>query len=463
MSQKVIEKFISLCNSYAESNDEILSYEVFDESRVCRFVAVYPLIKLEFRYIKKPKSLENPSTLYCVVYLNKNSDIYYHMTDIIPYLENKDFRCPYFSSIENVERMEACFYTLVDIVGNCFTEIQGLALDDTKVKNSLFGLYKNFYKLKETHLDFSKVENKKEFDHDYFLDLQKKRDKVMLLRFTTASGYTSLLRGKRNKAIKFYEKWEKDSALFEYEKQLLDFLKSSESKAFEFIPEECNSQVDVNNYNNFFSGVIAVLKLFVVFGIIFCAGFALYNYIAARNTVFTITAPFLLGLMPAALCALFGTIAFYRYIPDKKFKSGKKQEIHKTLNSKATRTAAVVCFVVVFIASVFLSTMMIRCDIRFYNENMSFTIGDFSIRHQPYEYSEIDGVYYISARYNYLDERIERPSYLILFNDKTVLDLDGYTTVEYSEEKVLPFLESKGFSVNRVDSDKDLPSGYDYY
>lgn len=428
-----------------------------------RFVMVFSLVRIEFRYIIKPASYETSGTMYCVVYLNKNSEVYYHLPDIIPYLKNKDFRCPYFSAIENEKRMEACFDALIEIVSGSFSEINELALDDTEVRNSLFEFYKIFYRLKDTDLDFAKIENRKELDHDFFTDLQKKRDRVLVLRFTTVAGYTNLLLGKRNKAVRFYEKWEKNNALLEYERQLLDFLRSPESKDYIFISEECNFAQNVKNYNNFFGGVKAVLLLFIIFAVIFCAGFALYNYIAELDTELTVTAPFYLGLMPAALCALFGTIAFYGYIPDKKLRSGKKQEIHKTLNSKATRTASVICFVIVFAVSVFFSAMMISCDVRFYEDKMSFTAGEFDVRHRDFEYSEIVGVYYISARYNYLDERIERPSYLILFEDKTVLDLDGYTTVEYSEEKILPLLESKGFSVNRVDSDKDLPSGYDYY
>ena len=413
--------------------------------------------------MKKPKSFENPNTLYCVVYLNKNSEIYYHLPDLIPFFENKDFRCTYFSVVENTERMEACFTALTAVIDENFSEIENLALEDRVVQSALFNLYRRFYSLKETDLDFEKALTADGFDRDFFLHLQKKRDRVMLIRFTTAGGYTKLLQGKKKKAIKFYEKWDEKGILFEYEKDLLEFLKSGDSESFAFAPDECNSSADIARFNSPLTGIKAGLVLLAVFALVFCSAFALYNYVVGKDAVFTIASPVYLGFLPAVLCTIFATIAFYGYIPDKNFKAGKKQEMYKAVNTKATRIAATVAFAVVFAVSVFFSAMMVSCDVRFCEEGLSFTTGEFSVKHEEHKYSEIDGVYYISARYNYLDERIERPSYLILFSDKKVLDLDGYTSVEFSEEKVLPFLEEKGFSVTRVDSDKDLPSGYDYY
>lgn len=461
--EKIIEKYISLCTAYAESKKNVLSYKAYDEKEVCRFVVVFPLVKVEFRYVKKPKSFENPNTFYCVVYLNKNSKIYYHLPDLIPYFESKDFRCTYFSAIESADRMENCFTALACVIDSNFAEIEKLALDDKVAQSALFDLYRRFYSLKETDLDFTKALIAEGFDRDFFLDLQKKRDRVMLLRFATAGGYANLLQGKKRKAVAFYEKWDKKGILFEYENQLLEFLKSADSEGFAFVPDECNSSADIARFNSPLSGIRAGLVLFAVFAVIFCSAFALYNYIAGRDAVFTIAAPFYLGLMPALLCTIFGTIAFYGYIPDKKFKEGKKQEMYKAVNTKATRIAATVAFAVVFVVSVLFSAMMVSCDVRFYDEEIRFATGEFSVKHENHKYSEIDGVYYISARYNYLDERIERPSYLILFNDKKVLDLDGYTSVEFSEKNVIPFLEEKGFSVKRVDSDKDLPPECDYY
>ena len=46
---------------------------------------------------------------------------------------------------------------------------------------------------------------------------------------------------------------------------------------------------------------------------------------------------------------------------------------------------------------------------------------------------------------------------MILFKDKTSLDLDGFTTEEYSKEKVVPFLKEKGYNVKYADSEKELP------
>ena len=46
---------------------------------------------------------------------------------------------------------------------------------------------------------------------------------------------------------------------------------------------------------------------------------------------------------------------------------------------------------------------------------------------------------------------------MILFEDKTSLDLDGSTSVEFTEKEVLPILKNKGYDVYFADSEKDLP------
>ena len=94
--------------------------------------------------------------------------------------------------------------------------------------------------------------------------------------------------------------------------------------------------------------------------------------------------------------------------------------------------------------------MILKNNVRFYDNKIAFD-------NKIYSYEDIDSVYYIESRYNVYDERIERGSYVILFGDKTSLDLDGYTSIEYAEKEVLPLLKNKGFNINGVNSEKELP------
>ena len=95
--------------------------------------------------------------------------------------------------------------------------------------------------------------------------------------------------------------------------------------------------------------------------------------------------------------------------------------------------------------------MIMKSNVWFYEDSIKFESNS-------YTYSQIDSIYYIDARYNAYDNRIERPSYIILFKDKTSLDPDGYTSVKYTEEKVLPLLKKKtGLEAKKADSEKQLP------
>ena len=94
--------------------------------------------------------------------------------------------------------------------------------------------------------------------------------------------------------------------------------------------------------------------------------------------------------------------------------------------------------------------MILVENVRFYDDCIRFD-------NTSHKYSDIYRVYHISARYNEFGGRVERSSYVILFTDKTSLDLDGYTTIEFTEKEILPLLKEKGFKINTVDSERDLP------
>ncbi len=118
--------------------------------------------------------------------------------------------------------------------------------------------------------------------------------------------------------------------------------------------------------------------------------------------------------------------------------------------SGGVKKASFIVFVVSVAVSIFFAIMMLTANIRFCEDTIKFDSKEYS-------YTQIDSVYHISARYNDFDERIERASYVILFKDKTSLDLDGYTTPEYTKKEVVPFLKEKGFEVRKADSERDLP------
>ncbi len=455
------KELATLCDSYAEQNEKLIYGYPSESKKVFRYFFEFTLMKVELRYIKKESALEAPSSLYAVVYLHKNSEIYYHLIDILPYVSKKEFRQCYFTAIENKERMKIAFDELMNTVEDFFSELEALCVDDGEIKRRLFDSYKLFYSLKDKDIDFSKVENKNEEDYSFFMSLQKSRDKFLIMRFSSSPGYGDVINGRTEKAIRYYSKLDKKGMLLEYEKDLLAILRRSEENEISFGSQKANSQKLYDDFNRFSSYVKAFSVSYLVAGIFFCMVFALYDYIVSRGSLLVFGAPWYAGIIPAGLCAVGGAITFFKNMPNKRLTDKQRKEIMKIAIPKWVNVLSAVFFTGTIIFSMFSALMIMTARISMSEQEISYSSGEVFAQPKSHNYSEIEGVYYISARFNPYGDKLERPSYVVLFKDKTSVDFDGYTSIEETEEKAIPFFESKGFKVIRVDTDRDLP-WYDY-
>ncbi len=450
-------EFITLCNDYAKSRDDVIHIEQGETKKYYSYAIEFFRYKVEFRYTKKESVFIKNGSLYCVIYPFKYSCAYYHLTDIIPLLENKNFKACYFPLVESRERMQTCFSNLACILKGVTSGIEPLIEEGTLLRNSLYESYKTVYNLKEDEIDFSKIDDKQEYNHDYFLRLQEMRDGYLFSTFSTAAAYSNLLKGKVDKAIERYKKAERKGKLLEYEKQLLLFLENPQNRGFEFMSNACDSTKKANSFNSFLSSILAFLVVFILSSIVFCGLIALYNFLVSRDTLVLLSAPWYIGCLCAGLCSVFGAIAFFPFMPNKKLTKEERINFSKLLISKGVRKFALIVFVISVIISLIFAVLIMRANVRFYDNKIAFSYGEFGEKTKNHTYEEIDSVYFIKARYNVYDERIERSSYVILFKDKTSVDLDGFATVEQTENQVLPLLKEKGFDVMQADSEKQLP------
>ncbi len=455
--EKITAKFIELCRSYAENKSDVLTHAAENHKKVCLYSIEFNLIKLVFKYVKKSSTYEQPNSLCCLVYLHKNSKLHYHLVDILPYLDRKNFKCCYFSSIENAERMECCFSALTEITDGILPEIGKLALNDQDVRHGLFDHYKRWYKLKEQDLDFRKIDDTSSIDSKFFLNLQKNRDRLMFMRFSTDICYSGLINGNREKAVKHYKKQQEKNQLLKYEEELLAFLSSPESKNYTFISDECNSQYSANEFNKPVHLIKSFLICLLPSCLIFCSLFAIHNHIVAEDAVAVLCAPWYAGFLPAVICALCGMFFLSQYIPRKNISAQKLKDLNQALNPKGMRMFFAVLMAVSVLVASFFTVLVMSSETRFYEDKLSFVKDEFSFKYTYFSYDDVHSVYFISARTNGYNEIIEAPSYVILFKDKTTLDLYGFTDIEESEEKIVPLLKEKGFEIQQAYSENDLP------
>lgn len=446
------QEFISICRKYAQSQRHTLSQDVEDTKKVCKYKIRFYSHAVEFRYVKKESLYFKPSSLYCVVYLNKNSVAYYHLTDLIPYLDHKPVQPCYFGCIENPDRLSNCFKSLTATLETVVSQLSFSFSEETSLSSSLFSGYKAIFSLKESDLDFSKIDNPKEYAQSFFLSLQNTRDGYLFSRYSSFTPYALLLKNKVKKAVRKYEKLNQKGKLLDYEKSLLKHITEDENFSFGGIDAGCDI---LNNADKQITGLHLLKALLIVYPIaslFFCGCFAIYHAIISVNALAVLSAPWYMGFLCAGLCSIFGAIAVTALcpLPSRRISIEKQKELLKILVSKGLRRFAVICFALSVAASIFFTVMIMIPSIRFYDEHIAF-YGN------HYRYEEIDSIYYISARHNAYGDRIDRGSYVFLFEDHTSLDLDGLASVDVTIRDVLPILKDKGFEVQFADSEKELP------
>ncbi len=444
-------EFISLCKNYFEKRNDVLSEKLDNSKKVCKYKIEFYSFILEFRYVKKESVFFKPSSLYCVVYLKKNSVVYYHLTDIIPFLEHKTFKSCYFWNIENPQRLNSCFESLASTLEMIISQLSPFLSDDRILLETLFDSYKTIYSLKESDLDFNKIDVPDDYAQHYFLSLQNMRDGYIFSRYCNFTPYALLLKNKVNKALDKYKKLEQKNKLLEYEKHLINHITHSENRKFIAFDSDCDTS-RAEKLTTPLTVLLSFIIVFVISSAFFCSVFAIHNSIISIDTQAVLSAPWYLGFMCAGLCSIFGTIALISNKPigSKHLTKKEKKDFSNTLVSKGVKKFSMVVFVISIAVSIFFAVMMMIPNVRFYDNRLTF-------QSKTYYYENIDSVYYIESRYNIYGDRIERASYVILFDDKTSLDLDGFTSIKFTEKNILPLLKNKGLDIKIADSEKELP------
>lgn len=446
--------FIEKCKAFAKANNALWSDD--NTSKKESTVRIYlNLIRIDLVYRQKGSTYYMPpSTLYCKIYLNKNSEAYFHLPELFSYNDIKDFRACYFPFIENKDRMLCCFDALADILVeyipllNMLVE-QGKAFD---LKEKQFADIKKFYSLKNE--DMSSLDGDElQFYYDFY-------HQEMIHRYTLFDPYYAFLCGKIQKARKIYKKVVEKGKVFDYEIMLYEFLNSKNADEYNAISKECFALKKAMYYNSnkviFLYGAVA----YVPCAMFFCLLFGMLQWVLSYDTMFYAGSTWYWGFVFAGVPTLFGAIAMRRTIARLLNRKRLKEELDfdEITNSKKVNVFVVIVFVIFFIGSIVVSLITSFTNMRFYK-----TYGDYDSEEQPFSriefrYEDVNCIYYINSRYNEYGDRINRPSYVIYMNDGRLIDCDGYTSVKKTEKYILPVFDAYNLEIVQVDSDRDLPN-----
>lgn len=447
MKIKDLEKvFQTLCESKANKL-HVFSHDYSSSKKEAIFGMEFNQIRLEIVYTKKNKLFIPPSMIYVRIYFDKLSPIYYHLPEIFSFLEEYDFRACYFPYIENIYRMNSCFEALFELL-NDYLEVFDHWND--QMKHELYEYQKAFL-LKQFNETSVQEDDLMIFERDFY------EKYYYLSRYSVFSGYYAFLQEDYSTAIKEYKKLARKETLSDYECQLLEYIETIET--YDAIPQECFALHDIQPYLKSSKHDLKDILLFLLIiyfpsAFLSCLSLFTIQKILSINTLVYCGIEWWFGLVLGVLPALFGAIAFRREMMALlKYKNLIKAiDFDDILNSDVTNRFAYLSFALSCIV-VFAFILICSFDsLRFYQDHLDVYQDDF-IKRKVYFYEDVEKIYHIDARINDWDERIERESYILYFDNGDYLDLDGYTSIQVSENDILPLFDSE---VIDVDSDADL-------
>lgn len=459
MSFNELEKvFLTRCEEYAKKLNA-LGTKTTSEKKTTFFSIILPSIKIQLIYSKKRSAFDLPSTIFARVYLNKNTNHFYHIPELLAFLEIDDYRACYFPYIESEERMNCCFDALTEVLDSHIADFEKIV---TTFRHEEMRRYQ-FESIKD--LSFLKDEDYNNFDI-YVKMIEMGERTNFLYRFTTLDAYYNLCCGKREDAIKKYEKLQSKNLLFDYEKRLLEFIEKPENADFKPITDECFSYKEAKPYlmnDKVFSYKSLLFTLSITIPIFFIVTFVIEKIMSAGAVTYYGT-PWWVNVFFGALSALTVTIGFAdninKLVGDKKIKARKsynkilESKLSKDIGEVIFRSFSAILFVFVMMLSL-LTTSVYDTYIKTPSDGNPFEMTQI-------QYEDVEKIYYMNARYNVYGDRIDRPSYVFILKDGTIFDFDMINTAEETERDILPLLEKYDLEIIKVDNHKEIP-GYDEY
>lgn len=349
-------------------------------------------------------------------------------------------------NIESEERLVNCFHLLENFLLKHFSKINEISKN---VEMCEFLLKKKIEEINRIE-DVKEGEDVKDNDNEMLsekIDIFEKY--VLIPRLAGDYGYREFMRENYKKAIEIYQKSVSKNNHLTYEKRLLEFIKKL-NKPYETIPKECAAVLEMEKYVGTKAEGTSMIKGVIlgeiIFGGLCCLLFFIINSIVGHDAIVYITAEWYWGLIVAGLPAVFGAIAlrktWAKLLRQKEYQ--KAIEFDSLVNGNFVNQFSMIAFVCSILFAVFIFGQFITSNTAFYEDRLKFGSEEelIAIQKETYLYEDIKEIIYSKGVYNDYNEYIDRPSYLLVFENGTVWDSDVYTSVEVVEQKILPLLDS---------------------
>lgn len=430
------DKFRELCEEM-EKTEELMGTSFESGRKFAVFSMLRRRIKLELVFSRSALGLVN-NILFCRVYPNKNDEFYYLLPEVFVELDIPEYRSCFFSMIENEKRLEACFAALWSIIKQHLPAVEQAA-DVGRLR------------IDGEAEDDDTLEHKLMFQDGSFV-----RETAVIVEYTNSRAYRALLNGNTEKAIRLIDKAAAKGKALEYEKRLCAFLK--ENTDFSPMSDECNALRDDEANGKtalpVYAGAFAFCFI-CISALLIAASLVFTRFFTSGCTAF-FGARWYHNMLIAPIPAFFGTIVLrkklVKMICPRRAKTVNERD--KVKNGRGTDMLAHIAFAASIGFAIGFFLQMHLSNVRIYEDRFDAPREGEVFTREEYRFSDVENVYHISARYNYLDERIGRSSYVVAMKDGRLFDLDGFASERETEEKLLPVLP--GMTPISLDSDKEL-------
>lgn len=394
MVSNMILHLHTLIAAFSKQTDAI-SVSFAEDKKIAEWTVKYNLIKIQFVLTKKEKILCPISTLFCRIYLGKNDTYFYHLPELMEYLEPENFKCYYFPYIESEKRMNACFTVLEAFLKKHLAKMNGFAKCSKmsgKIKEAKMADMEALF-TKEAPVSKSETEPEKELLSAY-------ESYVLLPRYTAEGSYRDFVCGNYKKALKSYKKSAAKEELSNYERRLMSFIEEIPT-GYEAIPKECETIQKVKALDSppleGVSILLTALVIELVLGVVYAGIVAVISGVLSSGTLYYAGMSWYFGFLFAGLPAVFGGIAFKNHIRrhTQKEKYEETTTFEKLMNPRWANALARIVFVITLILTVFINVSTSFVSARFYAGYMTFNEGEELISESiTCEYADLKNVYY---------------------------------------------------------------------
>lgn len=445
-------EFDSLARDFARKTDamycEINPFykgEECAQNLLCRLASVYySSFSIDFRYTAHTTMNVASSIVECYVFLEKSESRIAIPLPIFTDICGLDIREPMvIPFITDAEGMREAFGSICGVLESLFDKLTRICNDDelrAQVMNAYFGEVAQILDLKKKDTEGTSI----------LVYINPALYDFFTLRLSSAP-FINYIKGDAKNARKQLKKTKNRLG---YEERMLSVIPDTDTcevtlpRAAEVLSSYNKDGVPKNTSRELLSMMLGWLVFTVAFTLAYSVIYlipvliesidAFYVMGAYENIPFVICGAFLTSIV----ASYFSRKIFYKLLYPKDYDRYCKLDTVQNTNKELRLMRGMLT--VIAALSIVGSILMSRWGIVFREEGFVDNTDFFSLSGEYHDYAEIDRVYYKPDRINGLGETIPFPSYVIVLDDGTEIDMYEYDDTENYENTLIEFLKSKG-------------------